>query len=272
MNQDTVKEKLQSIHESPIDYVVIFSGKKSKKVNGLYKPLTKEIIIHNKNFVDGDGKQNENCLIFTAIHELAHHVMIAERGNKSARAHNQDFWATFHNLLDIAEKKGVYHAEIDADTQKLIDDARDISRQIAELQRELGRVLIAIEESCHKNGLRQEDIIERKAQISKQSTKAAVAAYGMGDQGIGIDIQIEAAKQRDEDKRAAIITAGHEGKSVVQAKKSTDSARPVDAEDETATMVREKRRIERTIENLTRRLEEIKQQLITRGEDSGDES
>jgi hypothetical protein len=59
---------------------------------------------------------------------------------------------------------------------------------------------------------------------------------------------------------------------VVQAKKSTESARPVDTEDETATMVREKRRIERTIETLTRRLEEIKQQLITRGEDSGDES
>jgi hypothetical protein len=272
MNQEIVKEKLQSIHESSIDYVVIFSGRKSKKVHGLYKPFTKEIIIHNKNFVDAEGKQNENCLIFTAIHELAHHVMIAEKGNKSPRAHSQDFWATFHNLLDIAEKKGVYHAEIDAETQKLIDDAREIDRQIAELQRELGRVILAIEESCHKNGLRQEDIIERKAQISKPSMKVAVAAYAMGDQGVGTDIQVEAAKQRDEDKRAAIIAAGHEGKSVVQAKKSTAPARPVDAEDETATLIREKRRIEKTVESLTRRLEEIKQQLITRDKNSEGES
>ena len=242
-------------------------------MNGLYKAFTKEIIIHNKNFVDAEGKQNENCLIYTAIHELARHVMIAERGSKSPRIHSQDFWAAFHNLLGIAEKKGVYRAGINAETQKLIDDARETDRQIAELQRELGRVILAIEESCRKNGLRQEDIIERKAQISKPSTKVAVSAYAMGDQGVGTDIHAEAAKQRDENKRAAIIAAGHEGKSAVQAKKSTAPARPIDAEDETATLIREKRRIERTVESLTRRLEEIKQQLITRGDDdSGGES
>lgn len=270
MNQDTVKEKLKSIHESPIDYVVIFSGKKSKKVNGFYKPLTKEIIIHNKNFVDESGKQNENCLMFTAIHELAHHIMIAEKGDKSARVHNQDFWATFHNLLDIAENQGIYRAVIDADTQKLIDEARDLSRQIAELQRELGRVIVAIEESCNRNGLRQEDMIERKAQISKQSTKVAVAAFCMGDQGVGVDIQVEAAKQRDEDKRASIIAAGHDGKSVIQAIKSTAPVRPVDAEDEAATLAREKRRIERTIKSLSQRLQEIEQQLITHEESRGE--
>jgi hypothetical protein len=272
MNQDTVKEKLRSIYESPIDYVVIFSGKKSKKVNGIYKPFTKEIIIHNRNFVDVEGKQNENCLIFTAIHELAHHIMITEKGNKSPRAHSQDFWATFHGLLDIAEEKSVYHAEIDAGTQKLIDDAREIDRQIAGLQRELGRIILAIEESCHKNGLRQEDIIERKVQISKPSAKVAVVAYSMGDQGVGADIQVEAAKQRDENKRATIIAAGHEGKSVVQAKKSSAPARPIDAEDESATLLREKRRIERTVESLTRRLKEIEQQIITHGDGNGGES
>jgi hypothetical protein len=271
MNQEQVHAKLRSIHEPPIDYAVIFSGKKSKRVNGFYNPLTKEIAIHNKNFVDDEG-QNENCLMFTAIHELAHHVVITEKGNKSSRAHSQDFWATFHNLLDIAEQKGIYRAEIDADTQKLINDARDISRQIAELQRELGHVILAIEESCQKNGLRQEDIIERKAQISKPSTKAAVAAYIMGDQGVGADIQAEAAKQCNKGKRATIIVAGQEGKSVIQAKKTAAPARTTDSEDKTAILLLEKRRIERTVESLTRRLEEIKQQLITHSEDSRGES
>lgn len=266
MNQDTVKEKLQTIHESPVEYTVIFSGKKSKKVNGLYKPLTREIIIHNRNFNDDEGNQNENCLMFTAIHELAHHVMMAEMGKKSARAHSQDFWATFHNLLDIAETKKVYHAAIDADTQKLIDDARDISKQIAELQRELGRVIVSIEEACQKSGLRREDIVERKAQISKQSAQVAVTAYNMGDQEVGADIQAEAAKQRNDEKRAAIIAAGQEGKSVIQAKKSTAPAKPVDSEDETATLIREKRRIERTVESLNHRLEEITEQLRSRDE------
>jgi hypothetical protein len=266
MNQDTVKEKLQSIHESPLEYKVIFSGKKSKRVNGLYRSIHREIIIHNRNFDNDEGKQNENCLMFTAIHELAHHVMISEKGKKSARAHSQDFWATFHNLLDVAEKKGVYKADIDAETEKLLNDARDISRQIAELQRELGKVLIAIGESCEKNGLRHEDIIERKAQIGKTSADVAVAAYNMGDQEIGIDLQTEAARQRNDDKRAAIIAAGHEGKSVVQAKKSTGSTKPVDAEDETESLIREKRRIERTVETLTRRLQELEEQLRSRGE------
>ena len=271
MNHDTVKETLQSIHESPIEYTVFFSGKKRKTVNGFYKPLTKEIVIHDKNFVDDAGKNNESCLIFTAIHELSHHVMFAEKGKKNSRVHSQEFWATFHDLLDVAEKKGVYRADIDTETQKLVDQARDLSGRIAELQRELGRVLLAVGESCRKNGLRVEDVIERKAQIGKSSAKVVVAAYEMGEQGVSADVQMEAAKRRDEKKRAAIIAAGREGKSVAQAKKA--ASYPLNVEDETATLIREKRRIERTVETLTRRLEDIEQQLSTRsGDDGGGES
>jgi len=262
MNQDQVKEKLGQIHESPVEYTLLFSGKKSGRVNGHYKPSTAEIIIHNKNFVDENGNQNESLLMVTAIHELAHHVLIAERGNKSPRAHGQDFWATFHGLLDIAEEKGIYRPAIDEATEKLINEARDIDRQIAELQRRLGKVLVAIHESSRKNGLRPEDMIERRAQISRQSTKVAVTAFYMGDQGVGADIQVEAAKQRGEDKRAAILSAGREGKSVVQAKKTTAPARPVDGEDETVVLAREKQRIERTIDSLTCRLEEINGRLF----------
>jgi hypothetical protein len=270
MNQDMVKEKLQIIHKSPIEYAVIFSGNKSKKVNGVYKPLSKEIIIHNKNFVDENGKQNEFLLMFTAIHELAHHIMITEKRSKSARAHNQGFWATLHGILDLAESKGIYRAEIDAETQKLIAEAREISRRIAELQRELGRVILAIEGLCNKKGLRAEDIIERKAQIGRRTASMAAAAYVMGDQDVGIDIQVEAVKRRGRDRRAMIIAAGHGGKSVVQAKKSTAPAISVRAEDESVMLVREKRRIERTIDSLFRRLKDIEQQLITREESGGE--
>jgi 5'-3' exonuclease len=266
MNQDQVKEKLQKIYKSTADYVVIFSGKKSHNVNGIYKPGTQEIILHNKNFNNDSGNQNEMLLMFTAIHELSHHILMTEKGKKSARAHSQEFWATFHDLLDAAEEKGIYQAKIDKETKKLIDEARDISKQIADLQRDLGRILFAIKESCQKNGLRYEDIVEREAQIGRQSAKIATSAFQMGDQDVGADIQSEAAKQRNEDKRTAIIAAGREGKSVIQAKKSTSPAKPVSAEDETVELSREKKRIEKTIESLTRRLQEIKEQLITRGE------
>jgi hypothetical protein len=258
-----VRERLRKLRESPVEYNVVFSGKKSGAANGHYKwgmGETPEIVIHDRNFEDGEGNQNESLLMFTAIHELAHHVMIAEKGDKSARAHSQDFWATFHDLLDKAEAAGIYRPEIDAGTRKLIDEAREIDRRIAELRRELGRVILAIEESCRKNGLRPEDVIERDAQISRPSAKAAAAAFVMGDQGVGADIQMEAAKQRDKDKRAAIIAAGREGKSAAQARQAA-AARAPDGGDKAVALMRERRRIERTIESLARRLEEIKRRL-----------
>jgi len=269
MNQDQVKEKLLKLYECKIDFKVIFSGKKAKRINGLYKHFDSEIIIHNKNFLDKDGNQNDMLLMFTAIHELAHHVLITEKGKKSPRAHSQEFWATFHDLLDIAEKKKIYKAEIDDEMQGLIEEARDISKQIAGLQRDLGQILLAINDACKQNGLRYEDIVEREAQIDKQAAKIAVISHKMGDQGVGADIQAEAARQRDDDKRALIIAAGQEGKSVVQAKKYPTKSEPVQHEDETVTLIKEEKRIQRTIKTLTRRLEEIEQQLIDRGEKKG---
>jgi hypothetical protein len=38
MDQEKVKRLLRSLYECTEDFTVIFSGKKSKKVNGLYKP------------------------------------------------------------------------------------------------------------------------------------------------------------------------------------------------------------------------------------------
>lgn len=273
MNQNQVQEKLSKLYDCKEVFTVIFSGKKSGKANGIYKPLTREIVIHNRNFIDDEhGKQNDMLLMFTAIHELTHHVLITEKGNKSPRTHSQEFWATFHNLLDIAEEKQIYKAQIDSDTKQLISEARDISKQIAQLQRELGRILLAINDSCQENGLRYEDIVEREAQIDRQSAKIAISAHTMGDQDVGADIQAAAARQRDDEKRAAIIAAGQEGKSVVQAKNSPVTTRPIDQKDDTATLLREEKRIKTTIQSLTRRLQEISQQLISRSEDtrSGD--
>ena len=50
MNQDTVKDILLQIADTELEFSVTFTGKTSKKVNGLYNPDTHEIILHNKNF------------------------------------------------------------------------------------------------------------------------------------------------------------------------------------------------------------------------------
>ena len=64
MNQDQVKERLLQLEQVKTDFMVTFSGKNSKKVDGLYYPDKREIIIHNQNFVD------DNQLMYTAIHEF----------------------------------------------------------------------------------------------------------------------------------------------------------------------------------------------------------
>ena len=267
MNQDMVKEQLQKLYQSSVDYTLIFSGKKSIKVNGLYKPDIHRIIIHNSNFVLDNGEVNENLLMYTAIHELAHHICIAEKGDKSTRTHNQDFWACFHGLLDKAESIGIYHINIDEDVQTLINEARDISKEIAKLQRDLGLVLLRLQEACNKNGLRYEDIAERKAQISRQTWRISIAAFNMGDLDVGLDFQTEAIKERNKDKREIVLAAGREGKSISQAKQAVKvPATPPSNEDEIVLLIKEKRRVERTVEALTHRLEELEEQLKSRCE------
>ncbi|MCL2557893.1 MAG: hypothetical protein FWE09_05390, partial [Treponema sp.] len=125
MNQDQVKRDLLAIRDAPLDFSLVFSGKSSKKVNGLYKPDSREIIIHNRNF---SGESADNALMYTAIHEYAHHLRAcALGGTLPARAHASDFWATFHGLLDEAEEKGVYR-NCSGDSQEL--------RELTEIIRE----------------------------------------------------------------------------------------------------------------------------------------
>ena len=94
MNQDQVKNILLQIEDTSLDFSLVFSGKASRKVNGLYKPETREIILHNKNFA------NDNEMIYTAIHEYTHHKQCEKEGAaRSTRHHTQAFWAMFHRLL-----------------------------------------------------------------------------------------------------------------------------------------------------------------------------
>jgi hypothetical protein len=263
MNQDDVKKNLLKLHDCAEDFTLIFSGKKSEKVNGLYKGDKKEIIIHNRNFENTEA--GNNLLFYTAMHELAHHIQFTELHQKSVRAHTTLFFATLDDLVDIAEKKGIYKIPIDNDTQKLIDEARDIRREIAALQRKLGQVLMQLHETCEKKGIRYEDVIERKAQIARQTGKKAKKAYSLNlSEEIGADIQEAAIKERDVEKIKAIVHAGQRGKSIDQAKRAV--AKPIDHEDETVFLVKEKKRIERTITSLNRRLEEVEEQLRSRVE------
>jgi len=150
MNQDIVKENLLKLYQCDGGFDVVFSGKKSKKVNGLYNPENKNIIIHDRNF--NADETGDNLLFYTAMHELAHHIQFTEY-KKTRCFHNSLFYSILDDLADTAEKNGLYTMQISTDTQDLIEEARQITIKIASLQRKLGNVMNALHKKCLDEGL-----------------------------------------------------------------------------------------------------------------------
>ena len=72
MDNASIKDMLLDIQESKLEFTVTMTGKESKRENGLYKPETREILLHNKNF------KTDNELIYTAVHEYTHHLINEE--------------------------------------------------------------------------------------------------------------------------------------------------------------------------------------------------
>ena len=275
MNQDQVKKKLLAIEDAPLDFTVVFSGKKSKKVNGLYKPDTREIILHNRNFMGESGGEKaakaaateDNLLIYTAIHEYAHHLHACARGgNLSPRAHTAEFWAILHGLLEKAEKKGIYKDVFSGskDLEKLTETIR--KRYLTEngnLVKELGQLLLKAHELCSAIGGRYDDYIDRVLRIPRQAANLAVRMFQYNlNPETGADNMRFLAGISNEEKRL-------EAESSLLAGKSPDSVKialrekPED-EDPRLRLEKEKVRLERTIASLSKRLEEVERELDAR--------
>ncbi|MDR0719463.1 MAG: hypothetical protein LBF78_07490 [Treponema sp.] len=255
MNRDEVKEKLLLLHTCAVEFNVLFSGKKSKKVNGIYKN-SRDIVIHNKNFT------KDETLFYTAMHELAHHILVTEYNQKGSRSHTRLFWRTFHDLVDKAESLGIYKQSIDDTAQKLIREARELSCQIAELQRKLGNVIIKLYEHCQKTGDRPEALLERNAQISRgTSGKAMLAARLDLPKELGADIQEAILSERSQENHIEMVKAGTEGKTVAQIKRAPAARAEKEDEGETERLIKEKGRLMKTIKTLVRRLNDVEKEL-----------
>ena len=262
MNQDTVKEKLLAIEDAPLEFSLVFSGKKSKKVNGLYKPNTREIILHNRNFQSDSAGQN--LLLYTAIHEYAHHLHACSRGGTlSARAHNSEFWAIFHALLEKAEAKKIYNDvfAVSPELLKLTDLIRDkYLKNNGSLVKEMGKQLLKAHELCTGIGVRFEDYVDRMLRIPRTAANMAMKMFEYDiTPEVGADNMRFLAGIRDSDNRKAAETALIKGKSPDTVKvqlKNKDKE-----EDPIILLEKEKARLERTIETLGKRLEEVKREL-----------
>ncbi|GHT51910.1 hypothetical protein FACS1894102_7750 [Spirochaetia bacterium] len=262
MNQDKVKNILLSTADSLLDFTLIFSGKKSSKVNGLYKPDTREIIIHNKNFENGETV-DDNGLIYTALHEYAHHQHACKNGGTLPhRSHTTEFWAMFHSLLEIAQKKGYYKNSI-AESSELAKLTKLIKEKFlqknGELVKDFGKQLVCAMECCKKEGIRFEDYIDRILCIPRSAAKIAMkmAMYDLHPQVGGDNMRFLANipnKQLRIDAEQSLL----EGKSPDTVKMQFKNAKK---EDPKLMLVKERERLRRTIDALNKKLEEVERRL-----------
>jgi hypothetical protein len=259
MNQDQVKKLLLSVEDAPLDFSVIFSGKKSKKVNGLYKVETREIILHNRNF----SNTEENLLIYTALHEYAHHLhACSKNGTLPQRAHNHEFWAVFHTLLEKAEAKGVYR-NIFSGSPELTNLTEEIRKKyLAEngaLVKALGQALLRANELCDALGARFEDYIDRVLCIPRAAARVAIKMfqYKLNPQ-VGPDNMKFLAGIRDDEKRLAAEHALLSGKSPDSVREALKKPAEQDPRDQ---LEMENTRLIRTIDSLKKRLGEVEKEL-----------
>jgi hypothetical protein len=262
MNQDQVKEKLLAVEDAPLDFILLFSGKKSKKVNGLYKPDTREILIHNRNF-DQDPS-GDNLLLYTAIHEYAHHLHACARGGTlSARAHTAEFWAILHDLLEKAEAKKIYKNVFDGSKEltELTETIRKkYLRENGSLVKELGMQLLKAHDLCVEAGGRWEDYIDRVLRIPRAAANLAIRMHQYNlDPETGADNMRFLAGIKNEEKREEAQASLIKGKSPDMVKIAARE-KPSD-EDPRGRLEKEKQRIERTIASLNKRLREVEEEL-----------
>lgn len=267
MENDDIKQKLLQIENTELEFTITQTGKESVRVNGLYKPETHEILIHNKNFND------DNQLIYTAIHEYAHHLetekYMNENGGKlppsGTRSHNAQFWAKFHSLIQKAEELGFYKISIE-ESPELKELTEKIKTEYIEangkLMIEFGKLLVKAHDLCKKSNIRYEDYLERVLCLPKNTAKdlTKVASVQVNP-AIGFDNMKIVAQIKKPDERTSAEQQILSGKtpdtvSELMKKKASES-------DPKEKLEKEKNRLEKTIASLQQRLQYVEETLET---------
>lgn len=258
MNQDQLKSLLLRLEEPTEDFSLIFSGKKSKKVDGLYYPDTAEIIIHNRNM------ERDDELVYTAVHEYAHHLIAAKRG-KTGRSHTREFWAVFHRLLEQAEEQGIYANPLRADTE-LHEIAERLRREYLQEEGErmlaFGRLLLEAMQICRERRYSFDDFVDRELGLHRTVAKTLIRSYR---EDIPSDLGYENMKSllriKDPIQRIEAAQELREGRSPDMVYQNFSGRSAPEVKDEVVELEKEKRRIERSLQRLSRRLEEIEARL-----------
>ena len=260
MNQDQVKEFLLKLDGTVEDFSLIFSGKESSKVHGLYHPDQKEIIIHNRNF------QSDGALLYTAVHEFAHHIHFTRSEVPvGPRAHTAAFRRILHELLARAEAGALLENpyEKHEDLARLTRDIREkYFRGQGETVRELGKALLSAQELCRKYELRFEDYLERVLQFDRSTARTIMTIPELeAPPELGYENLKLIAGQRSPDKRREVLTSLCSGESRDQARGTDMPESPGEKLSDKERLLKEKQRLEKTIDTLELKLKALEERL-----------
>ncbi len=257
MNQEQLKEILLRIEEPEEDFTLIFSGKKSNKVDGLYYPETAEIIIHNKNM------ERDDELIYTGIHEYAHHLC----GN-TRRSHSRDFWVTFHRLLEKAENEGIYKNPLRDDSELKILAVRirtEFLQEEGQRVLEFGKLLMQAYQICHDRRYSFEDFADRELGMQHSVARNLIRTYKEDvPTQFGYENMKGLLRIKDPEKRKDAVADLEKGKSpdtVYHEYSAQSVALEIDDEKMEKRLRQEEKRIERTLKRLNDRLDDVRMQI-----------
>ncbi len=258
---------LLSLEPEAAPFTVVLSGKSSKKVDGLYRPDTQEIILHNKNF------KNDEALIYTSIHEYAHHLHFCSPQKPSTtRAHTIVFWDLFHRLLHKAEEKGLY-VNLLTKEGPLKSLGERIKKEFVEphgkLMMDFGRSLQEAFELCQTYGASFQDFMDRVLGMSKVTGDAAIRVSQLSlPPSLSFEQMKEVARIKDPELRKEIAQKSRNGysldmmKAAIRNSNSTGGDRDENPEYKRKQLEKEKIRLEKHINDLRQRLASLETQII----------
>jgi len=269
MNQDQTKEFLLRLEPQAPDFQLVFTGKSSRKVNGLYKPETREILLHNKNF------NSDEELVYTAIHEFAHHLHFCSSARPTAvRSHTSVYWSFFHRLLSKAEEMGLYRNVfvVEPEFQKLTDEIK--TRYLAtngQLMKDFGQSLLQAVQLCGKHHVRFEDYMDRVLCIPRTTAKTVMASFAQDvTPEFGFDHLKMMTSVKDPEVRRDMELKRREGYSTEMLRQElkgeplpeiSPSPMPDPIEAQVDLLERSREQLAKKIEDWSKKLEELEQKI-----------
>ena len=162
----------------------------------------------------------------------------------------------------------LYARERSEETAALIAEAAEIQKQIVEAQKQLGRIILKLHDSCKTNGERVEDVIEHDLQMTRNKAKELMR-NNMSDSEDNEEIAKAVNLAKNPMIKHAAQNAADSGKTVEQVKAiAKQKAKATDDDLENPEQLRrEKKRLKKTIERLNDRLVQVEETLISMGVD-----